>query len=341
MRPGSRGIPPILAVSAIIAMLATPASGVTQEAGSPTAAQAVNSELTGRVVRGIGAADRAADREGVDGVEVELHRVTAGGGGVVDSTTSGPDGTFRFRMEADDEARPLYLAAVRYKGVRYFGPALHSGMSGDEPYEVVVYDTTMVAAAPTDLRVGVRHVVVTPGPEGGLDVAEVVDVIGPENRTIVAASDTLSLWSTALPDGARNLQVIEGGAPAEVVRFVGGRVELGSMVTPVGVRLSYTYALDGDELEVPIEHPTDRVEVVVAGAEAEVTGASHAETTTRGGRLIHRYEGTSLEPGQTIRIELVESGGGVDRWALVWAVIGLALLGGAGALALTGSRQAP
>jgi hypothetical protein len=341
MRPGSRGIPTVLAISSIIAMLAVPATGVTQETTSPESVQAARSELAGRVVRGTGTGDEAAGKDGVGGVEVELHRVTAGGGGVVDSTTSGPDGAFRFRIETDDEARPIYLAAVRYQGVRYFGPALHSGMSGDAPYEVVVYDTTMVAEAPTDLHVGVRHVVVTPGAEGGLDVAEVVDVIGPEDHTVVAASDTLSLWSTALPDGARDIQVIEGGAPAEVVRFVGGRVELGSMVTPVGVRLSYTYAIDGDELEVPIEHPTDRVEVVVAGAEAEVTGASHAETTTRGGRLIHRYEGTSLEPGRTIRIELVESGGGVDRWALVWAVIGLALLGGAGALALTGSRQAP
>lgn len=338
MRRRARGttvVPAVLTISSMLAMLSIPATGVAQ-----ATEQAAPSELTGRVVRGPGTGDENNGREGIGGVEVELHRVTAGGGGKVDSTTTGPDGGFRFRMEADDEERPLYLAAVRYQGVRYFGPALHSGMSGDEPYEVVVYDTTMVATPPTDLRVGVRHVVVTPGPDGGLDVAEVVDVIGPEDRTIVAASDTLSLWSTALPDGARNVQVIEGGAPAEVVRFVGGRVELGSMVTPVGVRLSYTYDLGGDELEVPIEHPTDRVEVVVAGAEAEVNGASHAETTTRGGRLIHRYEGTSLEPGQTIRIELVDSGGGVDRWALVWAAIGLALLGGAGALALTGSRQA-
>lgn len=306
-------------------------------ATAPAVAQDAPREFTGRVVHGAGGGE---DTDGMAGVQVELHRVSAGGGGVVDSTVSGPDGSFRFRLEADDEARPLYLAAVRYLGVRYFGSALHAGMSADEPYEVAVYDTAMVTAPPSDLRVGVRHVVVTPGLEGGLDVAEVVDVIGPEDRTIVSASDTLSLWSTALPEGARNPQVIEGGAPAEVVRFVGGRVELGSMVTPVGVRLSYTYGLDGDELELPIEHPTDRVEVVVAGAEAEVSGASHAETTTRAGRLIHRYEGTSLQPGGTISIRLVDEGRGVDRWALIWAAIGLALLGGAAALALTGRRTA-
>lgn len=329
MRAG-QALEPLVAVLLAASLLAP----------APARAQDASTQLTGRVVHRVGAGEEMDGGEGVADVQVELHRVTAGGGEVVDSTVSGPDGGFRFRLEADDEARPLYLAAVRYQGVRYFGPALHSGMSAEEPYEVAVYDTTTVTAPPADLRVGVRHVVVTPGPEGGLDVAEVVDVIGPDDRTIVAASDTLSLWSTALPEGARNPQVIEGGAPAEVIRFVGGRVELGSMVTPVGVRLSYTYGLDGDELEVPIEHPTDRVEVVVAGAEAEVSGASHAETTTRAGRLIHRYEGTSLKPGETIGIRLVDEGHGVDRWALIWAAIGLALLGGAVALALTGRQTA-
>jgi hypothetical protein len=301
---------------------------------------AARSELDGRVVKGAGARSDGAAREGVAGLQVELHRVTASGGEVVDSTLSGPDGAFRFALEDDEAERPLYLAAVRYHGIRYFGPALHPGMTSEEPYEVPVYDTTMVSAPPTDLRVGVRHVVVTPGMDGGLDVAEVIDVVGPDDHTLVAASGTVPLWSTALPEGAIDPQVIEGGAPADVVQFAGDRVELGSMLTPVGARLSYTYRLEGDDLELAVEHPVGRLEVVVAGAEAEVSGATHAETTTRGGRLVHRYEGTSLEPGDTIDIQLIEPGGGIDRWALVWAAIGLALLGAAGALALTGRKTA-
>ncbi|MGD8496789.1 MAG: hypothetical protein PVF05_11405 [Gemmatimonadales bacterium] len=326
-----RGVRLVLTALAVLAA----GTGWTVPAFGQDAGQAP-SELEGRVVRGGGMAGDTARREGLADLTVELHRVTAGGGEVVDSTVSGPDGAFRFRLADDEEARPLYLAAVRYEGIRYFGPALHPGMTNEGPYEIPVYDTSMVSATPSDLHVGVRHVVVTPGIDGGLDVAEVIDVSGPEDRTLVAVSDTLSLWSTALPDGAEDPQVIEGGAPADVVRFVGNRVELGSTLTPLGVRLSYTYRLDGDELELAVEHPTNRVEVVVAGAEAEVSGASHAETTTRSGRLVHRYEGTALEPGDTIGIKLLAQGGGVDRWALVWAVLGLALLAAAGALAWTG-----
>lgn len=326
--PGSRIV--LAGLVALVAVGSRPAPAFGQDA-SPA-----RSELNGRVVKGAGAERDTARREGLTGLTVELHRVTAGGGEVVDSTVSGSDGAFRFELAGDDEARPLYLAAVRYEGIRYFGPALHPGMTSEEPYEIPVYDTVLVSATPPGLHVGVRHVVVTPGMDGGLDVAEVIDVAGPDDRTLVAASDTLSLWSTALPDGAEGPQVIEGGAPSDVVRFAAGRVLLGSTLTPLGVRLSYTYRMDGDELELAVEHPTDRVEVVVAGAEAEVSGASHAETTTRSGRLVHRYEGTALEPGDTIGIKLLAAGGGIDRWALVWAALGLALLAGAGALAWTG-----
>lgn len=306
-------------------------------------------ELAGRVVRGTGqesqpraeGSDEAGERDGVPGATVELHRVTADdGGAVVDSAVTGPDGSFRFRL-SDAEGRPIFLVAARHQGIRYFGPALHAGLPFEGPYEVAVYDTAAVDTPPADLRVGVRHVVVTRGPDGGLDVAEVIDVIGPDDRTLVPASDTLALWSTPLPEGATDPQVLEGSVPSGSVEFFDGRVRLRSMIAPAGARLSYTYGLEGDELELPVEHPIDRLEVVVAGAEAEVDGAFHAETTTRSGRLVHRYEGTSLEPGETIGVRLVDRGDpGVDRWALIWAAIGAALLLAAGALWYTGRRTA-
>lgn len=296
---------------------------------APAASQA--QELAGRVVHGV-------EEAGIEGARVELHRVTETGGGIVDSTTSGPDGAFRFRLPGD-EGRPLFLAAARYEDVRYFGPPRHAGMDAAEPYEVLVYDTAAVGAPPEDLRAAIRQIVVAPGLEGGLDVAEIVDVVGPSDRTLVAADDSVALWSVPLPDGASAPRVVDGGVAAGSVEFTGGRAVLRSMISPVGVRMSYAYAIEGDELEITLAHPTDRLEVVVIGADAEVRGAAHAETSTRRGHLVHRYEAASLAAGETVAVALVTPGR-VDRWVWIWAAIGAALLAAAALVALRGRAAA-
>jgi len=348
------------AVAALVlasASLAYAEPVVTEDAGelprqaAQDAVRETPSSLVGRVVRGGSGAgrdvlDRTAEpepgeRAGVPSMTVELHRVTADGGSVVDSAVTGADGSFRFSL-SDDEARPLFLVAARHQGVRYFGPALHAGLEPEGPYEVVVYDTSAVAAAPAGLRVAVRHVVVTRGPGGGLDVAEVIDVVGSTDRTLVAASDTLALWSTALPAEAAQVEELESQIPTGAVEFLEGRARLRSMIPPAGVRLSYTYRLPGETLDLPIEHPTARVELVVAGADAEVRGAAHAETSTRAGRLLHRYEGASLAPGETLEVRLIAdgTGGAGDRWVRIWLAIGAGLLAAAGALWWTGRQPA-
>lgn len=307
--------PPIAAIAAV-ALFSAPSGLLAQ------------SELAGHVVHGV-------EGGGIAGAAVELHRVTTDGGSVVDSTVTAADGSFTFRLP-DEEGRPIFLAAARRDGVRYFGPALHAGVETGQAYEVAVYDTMAVSAPPEDLHVGVRHIVVTRGRGGdGLDVAEVVDIIGDDDRTLVPAADTLALWTTALPAGAREPQALEGGAPVGSVVFDGGRVRLRAMIAPAGVRVTYAYGIDGDELKIPIEHPTDRVDVVVAGVDAEVGGAAHAETSTRNGQLMHRYEGTDLEPGETLEVRIV-TGGETDPWVWIWVGIGSVLLAAAGLVAWMG-----
>lgn len=316
------------ALTAIVLFAAPSRLLAQEEAGGGTAQPARASELTGRVVHGV-------EGSGIADATVELHRVTSEGGSVADSTVAAADGSFAFELP-DEEGRPIFLAAARHDGVRYFGPALHAGVETGEAYEVIVYDTVAVSAPPENLRVGVRHIVVTRGRTGdGLDVAEVVDIVGADDRTLVPAEDTLALWSTALPEAAHEPQALEGGVPAGSVVFDGGRVQLRSMIAPAGVRVTYAYGLDGDELEIPIEHPTDRVDVVVAGIDAEVSGAAHVESSTRNGQLMHRYEGTDLEPGEMLDVRLV-SGGDTDPWVWIWVAIGSVLLAAAGIVAWFG-----
>jgi hypothetical protein len=89
--------------------------------------------------------------------------------------------------------------------------------------------------------------------------------------------------------------------------------------------VAYTYRVEGNELDLPIEHPTDRVELVVVDLDAEVRGAVHAETAERGGRVHHRYEGLDLAAGDDLRVRRVTPGG-LDAWVFGWAAVGTFLL---------------
>ncbi|MDH3298429.1 MAG: hypothetical protein OEM96_09170 [Gemmatimonadota bacterium] len=287
--------------------------------------------LEGRVVHGV-------DSSAVAGARVELHRVTATSGSVVDSTLSARDGSFSFDIAEASGAGELWLAAARAQGILYFGPARHAGQGGAEPYEVVVFDSLTVRATPEDLRVGIRHLVVTRGQVGGFDIVEVVDVLGPRDRTLVPVPDTIPVWSTSLPASARDPRALEGGAPPEAVAFSSGRVELRSMISPVGVRLTYVYSTPDTEVELVIEHPTDRLEVVVAGMTAEVSGATPAGISTMGGQTVQRYEARAVTAGTRIRVAVADAPG-VGGRALLWALVGAALLLAAGVLWWTGSRD--
>jgi hypothetical protein len=286
--------------------------------------------LAGRVVHG-------SDASTVAGARVELHRVTATSGSVIDSTLSAPDGSFSFQLP-EASGGDLWLAAARVQGVLYFGPARHAGQGADEPYEITVYDSLTVSAPPGDLRVGMRHLVITRGQLGGFDVAEVIDILGPADRTLVPVPDSLPIWTTSLPKAAVGPRVLEGGVPVQAVAFAAGRVELRSMLSPVGARLTYVYSVRETELELDIEHPTDRLDVVIAGMDAEVTGATPAGTSSMGAETVRRYEATAVAPGTRIRVTVA----GVPRVGgrvLVWAAIGTALLLAAAALWWTGNRE--
>ena len=286
--------------------------------------------LEGRVVLG-------ADSSGVEGVPVQLHRVTATSGAVVDSTVSSADGSFEFRLAEDSGPGALWLAAARHEGIQYFGSALHAGQPVGGPYEILVYDSITVTTPPPDLRVGIRHLVITSDPSGGFDVAEVVDVLGPSDRTLVPVPDTLTMWSSSLPASAVGPRVIEGGVPPEAVTFESGRVLLRSMISPMGARITFVYTTRQPELEIRIEHPTDRLEVVIAGLNVEVSGAELGESSLPGDPSIRRYQARNLSPGATVMVEVAgppESG----RSAWIWALIGVALLLAAAILWVTGDR---
>lgn len=276
--------------------------------------------LEGRVVRPTG--------EPVPGVPIELHRITSTAGSVADSGRSAAAGAFRFDVE-DTPERAIYLVAAEHQGVTYFGPPLHLPLDGQRGYEVIVYDTVAVSVRPTGTRVGMRHVVVTPS-AGGLDVAEVYDIVGAEDRTLVP-SEGVALWASALPDGAASVRPVDDGLAPASVEVTSDSVRFSGVLSPAGMRIGYAYRIPGEVLRLGVQHPTDRVEIVVAGFPASVEGAVHAETGIRGQQAFERYEATSLDSGDELRVRWLVPGG-FDRWVVIWLAGGVLLLAAAATL---------
>jgi hypothetical protein len=279
--------------------------------------------LEGRVVAGL-------DSVPVGPVQVELHRVDQEGGAVLDSVLSTADGRFRFSIDTAGAGPSLFLAAVRRQGVVYFGPPLHAGMQPEGPYRVVVFDTTTATGPVGGARVTLRHVVVSPVGPDGVEIAEIFDVTGTPDRTWVPGPDSVAVFRAPLPAGARGLERLEGGLPGRALRLDGGALEVRASLAPSGFRAAVAYLADGPDVVIPIEHPTDRLDVILVGAEAaRLEGLAPADDPTMGaGSGARRYAASDLGPGDRVRVEIAVPGTPRDR-ALLWLGIALALLAAA------------
>ncbi|MFQ5746675.1 MAG: hypothetical protein ACE5HF_05595 [Gemmatimonadota bacterium] len=273
----------------------------------------------------------AIDSTGAVGVEVELHRVTRDSGGVADRTRSGADGSFRFRRDEPEGSSAVFVVSARYGGIRYFGPPMHAGTQGSGEYDVLVYDTLEVSSPP-DLSVGVRHLLITPDPGAGdlVDVAEVIDVGGRPDRTIVPTAEASAVWVGRLPPGARGATVVPGGLPADQVSIDADRVLVRAPVPPTGVRLTIRYRVPVGRLEVPIDHPTRHFELLIAGGdvEASVDGLAGGEALDVSGLPYRRFSGSSLTPGTKVGADLTRRAPG-RTGAWLWLLAGGVLLAAA------------
>ncbi|HEX2079060.1 MAG TPA: hypothetical protein VHG08_15155, partial [Longimicrobium sp.] len=273
---------------------------------SPASAQGT---LTGRVVRG---------GEGVPGAPVELHRVASDTSGLLATTSTGPDGAFTFRLPA---AAPggftVVFAAAMVDGVRYFGPALHPGDPGRD-YQVVAYDTTSSKAAVDSLRLARRDVILVPGPRGGWDVAEVVRVENPLDRTVVGVGGT-PVFGVAVPPGATDFQtddptLSEGATdrPRDLV-LMGGRVVATVPLTPGARDFFFRYRVPpaSGTMALPLAQRTDTLALYVRqpAPGVRVEGLPAGEPFEAEGESFLRYTGTALAPGAKVAVRWRGHGG--------------------------------
>lgn len=279
------------------------------------------------------------DSSGVAGVLVELHRVTAESGELVDSARTDQSGGFTFDLASDAEPGTLFVAGARYHGVLYWGPPVHES-ARDVPtdYSVVVYDTAVVSAPVRTLRTTIRHIVITPAP-GALQVEEILDVQGLPDRTLVGASDSGAVWSVALAEGAHGVVPAQGGAEPEHIAVENdGTVSFRGALPPSGVRLALRYVVPSSDYTLRIGSPTSRLEMLVMpepGLELLIEGLEEAPTGSEMRIPVRRFTGTDLDTGSTVTVRtVIEQPGRKTAW--VWLILSIAL----GAAALLSARYA-
>ena len=301
-----------------LAALVAVAAGLAGTA--PARAQQAAAELRGRVVRG-------RDSVPVGGQPVILHGITGDSGAALDSAVTARDGSFTFGLEGDT-ARTVFLVAVSYDDVLYFGSPIE-GLSPPRAYVVQVYPSRQVGRTDT-VPLSRRSMVLTYG-DDGVQVLDAIELDNTGDTTLVSEGMGESGWRVALPEGATDLQALSGGMFPGGIRFQDGFAYLDPSLRPGTYQVVLQYRLpSGRAPDLVAAHPIQRLEVLWSGTDRELSGGGFtpAEPVSFHGDTYRAVVANFVPSGAQLSMTL--SGGGGRTAAWLFLVAGLLL--GAGAV---------
>ena len=307
-------------------------------AAPPAAAQGrgpVPLVLRGRAVR-----VRGGDTTALAGAEIVAHKVGLREQGPLDSLKADARGGFRFLIARPDTGA-MYVVSTRYAGIGYFSdPFSVKEHGGADTIRLAVYDT---AATGSPLVVAVRHLVISaPGEDGSRDVLDIIQVGNGGETTRVQRDSTTPTWHMKLPRGVATFRVGEGDVPNSAVQLAGDSLLVIAPFPPGLKQVVVTYVVPRDlkTLRVPIDQPTQRLELLVEDSTAAASGPTlvTAAPLTIQGRRFRRFSGSGMEGGEAAEISF----GGTHRRNLGWlaVVLAAALLGAGGYIAAQRRRVA-
>ena len=272
--------------------------------------------LVGRVL----AADTPAA-----GLTLTLHRVSPTQQGPVATTRSDERGGFRFRLPPPDTAAAftVFLVTTEYRGVRYFGPAVHAS---DLPpdYHVEVFDT--VSGAAGRIRAARRDVLLAPDSLGGWRADEVLRLHNTGRRTLVSHADAPA-WEIPLPPGTTDLEANGGTLSADQLRRVGDRAFVLLSLPPGEREIALRYRFPGSpaRTRLALGGPTDTLNLFVRqpAPRLRVSGMRPLPPFAAEGEDFLHFAATGLRPGSLVSLEWERPAG---HAALVIGLAGAALL---------------
>ncbi len=292
--------------------------------------------LSGHAVR-----VRGADTTALAGAVVVSHRIGMREQGPLDSLKADARGAFRFRIARPDTGA-MYVVSTRYAGIGYFSqPFSLKDRAGSDTIRLAVYDT---ASAGAPLDVAVRHLVISaPGGDGSRDALDIVQVGNAGETTRVPRDSTTPTWHMKLPRGIASFRVGEGEVPNSSVVQAADSIVVSAPFPPGLKQVVVTYVVPRDlkTLRVPIDQPTQRLELLVEDSTASAVGPSlvTANPLTIQGRRFRRFSAAGIGAGGTVEITF----GGTSARNLGWLAVLLsaALLGAGGYVAAQRRRAGP
>jgi hypothetical protein len=215
----------------------------------------------------------------VPGIMVTLHRVGSDRAAPLDSTRADAQGHYAFSYRRFGDESAIYFASAVYAGIAYFTSPLGDSTVTGEAAEIAVYDTTS-----TGIHIGVRghHIVVSSvDANSQRGVTEVYELSNDSSVTRISASKQSKdpVWTALVPSNASGFRVSQGDIPASSVAFRDAEVEVFAPIAPGLAQLVFTYSLPASAfpLSVPIQQPTQILEVLVEDEKGTVSGAKLKE----------------------------------------------------------------
>lgn len=275
--------------------------------------------LPGRVVH-----VRGADSAGVPDVPVLLHRIGRDTQGPIDTTRTDRAGRFTFRVARADTLA-IYTTSTDFGGIGYFGEPVQPARGAPAPQLLAVYDTTSGGAA---LGIGLRHVIVArPDAEGNRRVLDIVQIANKSTSTRISRDSLTPTWAMTVPPALANPVLGQSDVPPNTVTFDSLRLLVMAPIEPGTRQVAVSYTLPGRprRFVIPVDQPTERVELLIEDSTASVEGMEAAEPIDLDGRAFRRFGLDSLRAGREL---VVEFGGGPGTGrTLMWVAIAIAGIG--------------
>ncbi|HVF38982.1 MAG TPA: hypothetical protein VM939_03710 [Gemmatimonadaceae bacterium] len=270
----------------------------------------------------------------VPGVWVVLHRVGNDRAAPLDSIRADPKGGYSFRYRRTGDRNAIYFASALHGGIAYFTPPLHHALVKGEEAEIAVFDTTS-RHVPISIRG--HHVVVAAVDANSIrSITEVYELANDSSVTKVASNNSHSgaVWSAIVPSGARGFRITEGDVPAGAVKFSDGKASVFAPIAPGIKQVAFTYDVPASSfpLSVPIDRPTQVLEVLIEEPKGTVTGSSslkEVEPVALERRTFRRFLASNVPANVVSVIDLPAAARtSVDRryLALLTVIIGGAMV---------------
>jgi hypothetical protein len=215
----------------------------------------------------------------VPGIWVTLHRVGSDKAAPLDSQRVDAKGHYSFTYRHTGDETAVYFVSAVYGGIAYFTPPLEAPVVTGDKAEIAVYDTT---SAPISIGTRGHHIVVSSvDANGERSITEVYELANDSSVTRIAPGNDAksAVWSAGVPTGARGFSVSQGDIPAAAVTFSDSHVHVFAPIAPGLAQLEFSYDLPAPSfpLSLPVQQPTQILEVLIEDEKGAVSGAKLKE----------------------------------------------------------------